>query len=284
MSAAFRLPEGNVQVAFSTGRTSGMMLRKIQQANPDFHDRIAAGTLVVIFTNTGREMPESLDFGQEVSERWNIPIVWLEYRANPVGNSLEHGFEEVTPATADLDGRPMVDVMRYHGFPPNREARFCSHQLKTRTARRYCVEVLGWGNWTTALGIRADESSRALKQQPRERYTVWYPMLNAGLGKRDVAAFWKRQPFDLRLPNVNGKTPLGNCDGCFLKSEANRAMLARDHPERAAWWAEQEARFGGTFHVSTSWRELIDVTRRQGELLFSTEGALCQASDGECVG
>lgn len=173
--------------------------------------------------------------------------------------------------------------MRYFQSLPNREFRACSRRGKERTAGKY-LRTLGWERWACALGIRKDEPDRLSTVKPRDRFSLWYPMADAGLGKHDVAAFWRRQPFDLRLPNIKGRTPLGNCDGCFLKSEANRAMLARDHPERAQWWAEQEARFGGTFHVSTSWAELIDVAERQGDWIFDTEGALCQADDGECVG
>ena len=285
----YLLPEGNVQIAFSGGRTSAYMLHQILEANGGLPDRAK-----VVFTNTGREMPETLDFVQEVSNRWSVPIVWVEYRCqftgaphNPsqkVFDSAAHTFEVVSHNSASRNGEPFVNVMRYFQYPPNREADFCSHELKTRTARRYCVNQLGWEHWTSAIGIRGDESNRALKKQPKERYKVWYPLIDACVTKRDVSAFWRGQNFDLRLSNINGVTPLGNCDGCFKKSELKRAALARDFPDRASWWSEQELRFGGYFRENTSWADLIDYVEKQGDWIFDAEDAFCQAGDGECTG
>lgn len=268
------LPEGNVQVAFSGGRTSAYMLHQIIEANGGLPNRAK-----VVFANTGREMPETLDFVQECSDRWSVPVAWVEYRSE-AGN---HSFEQVNYNSASRDGQPLIKLMKHFGFPPNRTARFCSHEGKTRTAKRFCVS-LGWDRWAVAVGIRADEAGRALKTQPKERYGVWYPLLRAGVSKADVAAFWRRQSFDLGLENIKGNAALGNCDGCFLKSEDKRAMLARDFPDRASWWAEQERRFEGTFHVSTSWDELQRMVRDQGDWIFDAEDALCQANGGECIG
>lgn len=268
------LPLGNVQIAFSGGRTSAYMLHHILEANGGLPDRAR-----VVFANTGREMPETLDFVQEVGSRWVVPIAWVEYR-NQGG---QHGFEVVNHNSASRNGEPLTDLMNYFGFPPNREAKFCSHEGKTRTAKRFCMSI-GWTHWTAAVGLRADEPGRLNKGNPKDRWTVWTPLAAAGVSRFHVADFWKAQAFDLRLPNVRGKSWLGNCDGCFLKSEENRAMLARDYPERAAWWDAQERCFGGTFHASTSWGQLIDATGRQGDWIFDTEGALCQATEGECTG
>jgi 3'-phosphoadenosine 5'-phosphosulfate sulfotransferase (PAPS reductase)/FAD synthetase len=52
---------GNVQIAFSGGRTSAYMLRQIMNANYGIPDRA-----MVTFRNTGREMPQRLDFVAEV--------------------------------------------------------------------------------------------------------------------------------------------------------------------------------------------------------------------------
>ena len=60
----FILPDGNVQIAFSGGRTSGYMLHQILEANGGLTDRVE-----VTFQNTGREMPQTLDFVAEVGRR-----------------------------------------------------------------------------------------------------------------------------------------------------------------------------------------------------------------------
>ena len=50
------------------------MLNAILEANGSLPDRCE-----VVFANTGREMPETLDFVNECSVHWNVPITWLEY-------------------------------------------------------------------------------------------------------------------------------------------------------------------------------------------------------------
>lgn len=289
MGNPYTLPDGNVLIAFSGGRTSAYMLHQILEANGGVPDRVK-----VIFTPTGLELNGAeLDFVQEASQRWSVPVVMVEYRcrftgaphdpANKIFDSEAHTYEVVSHNSASRNGEPFLDVIKYHGYLPNREADFCSHQLKTRTARRYCVSELGWGHWTTALGIRYDEKGRALKKQPKERYKVWYPLIDSKATKRDVSEFWSKQSFGLKLQSVNGVTPLGNCHGCFKKSEWKRAVLARDFPEQAKWWADQEARIGGEFRKGSPWARLIDYVDRQGDWIFDTEDALCQANDGECV-
>jgi 3'-phosphoadenosine 5'-phosphosulfate sulfotransferase (PAPS reductase)/FAD synthetase len=273
----YRLPEDNVAIAFSGGRTSAFMLHEILQANGPLPERV-----VVSFQNTGREMPETLDFVEACSARWGVRVVWLEYRPEAPR------FEVVSHNSASRYGQPFEALIRRRRMLPNRVARFCTAELKVHTQSRY-LHSLGWERWACAVGIRADEPRRlGGRTAARERWTNWYPLAAAGVAKRDVARFWTRQPFDLRLPNVNGRTQLGNCDGCFLKSEAALAALARDHPERAAWWERMERndfgkKTGGVFDHRRPRAGLHAFVRRQGDWIFGTEGVLCQADEGECV-
>lgn len=66
------------------------------------------------------------------------------------------------------------------------------------------------------------------------------PLAEAGIQKADVGAFWKRQAFDLGLPNQNGVTKHGNCVLCFLKPGAQVLSLIREEPARAVWFMRQE--------------------------------------------
>ena len=284
MASPYLLPDGNVQIAFSGGRTSGFMLHQILEANGGLPDRVE-----VTFQNTGREMPETLDFVAEVGRRWSVMVTWIEYRPSAPG------FEIVGYQGASRNGEPFEALIRKRRFLPNQQARFCSTELKVRAAKRY-LRSLGWDYWTNCVGIRADEPQRLNKPAPRDRWTVWTPLATAGVSKHDVAQFWRRQPFDLRLPNVRGKCWLGNCDGCFLKSEANIAALSREFPERAAWWEAMETlasgmdRANGKEPGSGAWfskryarAEMREMVERQGDWLFSDDAYLCQAEDGECM-
>jgi len=67
MASPYVLPSGKVQIAFSVGRTSAYMLRQILDANGGLP---TDGRVQVTFQNTGREMPQTLDFVAEVGRRW----------------------------------------------------------------------------------------------------------------------------------------------------------------------------------------------------------------------
>lgn len=282
--SAYALPEGNVQIAFSGGRTSAYMLHQILEANGALPDRVE-----VTFQNTGREMPQTLDFVAEVARRWGVMVTWLEYRAEAPF------FEVVGYQGASRNGEPFDALIDKKQRLPNVMQRWCTQELKIRTAKRY-LRSLGWERWTNANGIRADEPRRINGKPIKDRWTNWRPLVAANVSRHDVATFWERQPFDLHLPNVGGNCWLGNCDGCFLKSEAHVAALTREHPERAAWWEAAEARVAAMetskgrpadntqFSKRYSRRELREFLDRQGDMAFSVEGALCQADDGECFG
>lgn len=269
MSSPYILPEGNVQIAFSGGRTSAFMLHQILEANGDLPDRVA-----VTFQNTGREMPQTLDFVAEVGRRLQVDITWLEYRrAKPL-------FEVVGYQGASRDGEPFDAVIARKQALPNIHRKWCSAELKTLTVRRYLLSR-GWRHWSSAIGFRADEPHR--EPYADKRITGWTPLRTAGVTRHAVVEFWRRQPFDLALPSVNGQTVGGNCDGCFLKSEAFLSALSRDMPLRHAWWEGHEAGLGRQFSDRYSRRELRDFMERQGDWALSTEDALCQADDGECM-
>ena len=274
----YSLPDGPVAIQFSGGRTSGYMLKHILDA----HNGELPPNCHVLFQNTGREMPETLDFVQECSARWSVPVIWIEYRED------EQGYAVVSHNSASRNGEPFEALIRKRKFLPNQQARFCTSMLKVRPARRYMVS-LGYERWQAAIGIRADEAHRA-KQDREGRHTSFWPLLEAGITKRDVAAWWERQPFDLHLPHVNGSTALGNCDGCFLKSERNRAYLARYRPDRAQWWRDMEAAVtssaygdGGRFDRRVSWAELIEHAERQADWVFDEgAGVYCDTGFGGC--
>lgn len=267
----YKLPEGNVQIAFSGGRTSAYMLHHILEANGDLPDRVQ-----VCFQNTGREMPQTLDFVQECGERWGVPIVWLEYLAD------KPWFERVSHNSASRNGEPFNTLISKRKMLPNTAMRFCTVEMKIKTARRYC-KSLGWDVWHTARGIRHDEKHRATTSNDKAIIN-WHPLVVAGVTKQDISDFWSVQPFNLRLPMLEHGNPFGNCDGCFLKSEADKAELIRQHPERAQWWIDHEEKIGATFRDRMPLKSLADFVDRQGDWIFDTEGALCQADDGECTG
>jgi hypothetical protein len=218
-------------ISFSGGRTSAYMLYQILQA----HGGKLPSEAICCFANTGKEMEETLQFVHACEVNWGVEIHWLEYQYHEVPKQR---FKRVTFETAARDGEPFFEMLNQNGKPflPNPVKRICTSYLKIRTIDRY-LKSIGWehtenDDW---VGIRADEMRRAAKMD-RSRT----PLVTAGVTKEMVGDFWKAQPFDLGLPNINGVTMHGNCDLCFLKPAAQVLSLIREKPERALWWIKME--------------------------------------------
>ena len=227
---------GPAVISFSGGRTSAYMLHRILQA----HGGTLPADVVVIFANTGREMPATLDFVRDCGAAWNVLIVWLEYRWQPG----RHFYEVVNHNSASRVGEPFEAMLRGKSMLPNPVMRFCTTELKVRTMSRYVRDTLEWAHWSNIVGLRADEMSRVAKvtKEKPERWQVSCPLAKDGIEQLDVLRFWRAQPFDLALIGPWE----GNCDGCFLKSRASIARMMADHPKRMTWWQEAETMFPST--------------------------------------
>lgn len=216
-------------ISFSGGRTSAYMLWRVLDANngiPPPHAR-------VMFANTGKEDEATLKFVNDCSVNWNVPITWVEYR------DADPAFAVVNYETASRNGEPFEALIRKRQYLPNPVTRFCTAELKIRTIHKY-LKSTGWDDHNETMdwiGMRADEQRRAAKIADKSRI----PLVTAGVTKETVGEFWRNQPFDLELPNINGVTYHGNCDLCFLKGGSQVLSLIAEKPERGIWWAQMEA-------------------------------------------
>jgi 3'-phosphoadenosine 5'-phosphosulfate sulfotransferase (PAPS reductase)/FAD synthetase len=235
MSNPFEIIEPTC-ISFSGGRTSAYMLYKVLEA----HDMSLPDEAIVCFANTGKEDEATLKFVQDCSDRWNVPITWLEYVD---AEETKDRWKLVNFETASRDGEPFEALIRKRNYLPNPVSRFCTVELKVRTIHRY-LKANGWTEWDSMLGIRADEQRRLAKignQDYGKHEEKIAPLGRIGVTKETVGEFWRNQPFDLGLPNNNGVTMHGNCDLCFLKGGAQILSLIQEKPERAIWWAKMEA-------------------------------------------
>jgi 3'-phosphoadenosine 5'-phosphosulfate sulfotransferase (PAPS reductase)/FAD synthetase len=278
--------EGPALISFSGGRTSGYMLWRILQA----HGGTLPDDVKVTFANTGRKMPQTLDFVKACADQWDVHIEWLEYQAAGIPQLR---WTAVTYDNAARNGEPFKALIKTKQYLPNPVTRFCTIELKIRVMKFFAQQVMGWEHWTNVLGLRADEPSRVAKS--RHNREVWdnaMPLAVAGITKTDVAEFWARQNFDLMLPNVNGKTALGNCDLCFLKSAATISAIMRANPDSARWWIEAEAEAedlaskpsGARFRSDRpSYAELLKATKEQRDMDFGTRDELVDCFCGEGI-
>ncbi len=216
---------------------------------------------------------------------WSIlGVRWVELRIEPTpGGKLKHGYREVDYQTASRRGEPFEAMIDARSFLPNPVMRICTQELKIRPMKEFALAA-GFDHWTNVIGLRADEPRRVAKTTApnRERWENECPLARAGVTEGDVMAFWRSQPFDLRLMPHEG-----NCDLCFLKGRAKLERIIRARPELVDWWAAQEAKpFGAGDdarfrHDRPSYSAMREMVRRTPLLpMFDEEDALpCACTD-----
>lgn len=276
---------GPTVVSFSGGRTSAYMLRQVLDNNEDRTD------LVVTFANTGKEHPATLEFVQECSQRWEVPIAWLEFRNDDAGFAVVHY------ATASRQGEPFEALIRKRKYLPNPVTRFCTIDLKIRIIHKY-LRSLGLSTEEAPVdmmtGIWADEPRRVAKIRDRKSTseskwaTMAMPLADSGVGVQDVTDFWASQPFDLMLPTINGRTLEGNCDCCFLKGVKQvYSIIASDRGQpvrKGDWWARQEREVvstgeftgdGARFRFDRpSYQQMLDYSDTQFDMFADHDEAI----------
>ena len=232
-------------INFSGGRTSAYMTKRlIDEGLTDY---------IVCFQNTGKELPQTLDFINECDKRWNLNIVWVEYRRPAM-------FEVVTYETASRDGRPFEELLLQRpGSLPNVQFRYCTLQLKIETLKRY-LKSIGIKDYISYNGIRYDEPNRWGKIN---RDDTELPLVRWKVTKKDVLDFWSKQDFDLKV-----NEPYGNCDCCFLKGKGKLITIANEKPELIDWWIrmEKEHPSGATFKKEISYQKLKETSQQQTNL------------------
>ena len=246
--------EGPAIIQVSGGRTSGFMLRKILDA----HDGKLPSDVIPCFQNTGKEHEATLIFIRKMQQEWNCEITWLEYRPN------KH-FVVVDYCSASRNGEPFEQLITERGYPPNPVTRYCTVELKIRTANRF-VKQLGWQEHTRVIGLRWDETRRVARMKgDGTGELISMPMAEAKHTIDDVLEFWKRQTFDLELPS--GDNAFGNCDCCFLKSSAKLEKIMTTSISAGEWWAKQEERLGKPFRIDRpNYRQMMTHLTIQGKL------------------
>jgi hypothetical protein len=226
-------------INFSGGRTSAYMTKRlIYEGLTDY---------IVTFQNTGKELPQTLDFVNECDKRWGLDIVWLEYR-KPAS------FAVVDYKTASRNGEPYMQLIeqRPSGIP-NMQFRYCTTELKINTLKRY-LKSIGVKDYISFNGIRYDEPRRWSKLQD----DVDLPLVKWKTTKQDVLNFWQQQDFDLLV-----NEPYGNCDCCFLKGKGKLAIIAKEKPELFDWWIDIEKQSGYQWKKEISYQQLKDKALSQ---------------------
>ena len=209
-------------------------------------DNYPKDELLFTFANTGKELPETLDFVYECDKRWNLGVIWIEY-------CPKEKFKIVSYESASRKGEPFEALIEKRKYLPNRVTRFCTTELKVRPMAKY-IRSLGVDYWDAAIGIRRDEPNRYHRMKSakqRDRWEYIFPLWDLRITSDQVSKFWSEQGFDLAI-----HSNLGNCDFCFMKKLSKKLSQARLMPDNLQWWVDMEERVGGRFVNDYSMKEL----------------------------
>jgi len=209
----------NILVSVSGGRTSGFMAVYLKEL-------YKRENLLFIYANTGRERPETLEFLNSLDQHYQLGLIWVEAKVNPI-KGKGTGYTIVDYKSCAKNGEPFTDVIDKYGLP-SKLYRHCTRELKESPIHKYAKDFFN-GDYLTAIGIRADEKHRLTK-----RKNFIYPLSEINVNKKFINDWWKKQPFDLKLQEHEG-----NCDFCFLKSKKKRVLLLREGLN-VDWWNDIE--------------------------------------------
>ena len=239
---------------FSGGRTSAFMALLLKDL-PKYKDF----KKIFIFANTGKELPQTLEFINKCDKEWNLNIVWLE--ANVIlEKGVGTGFKIVNYKTASRNGKPFEDMLKKYPLP-NNIASNCTRELKQRPIDKF-VKSLKYKEVYTAMGIRFDERHR--ESNSAEKQNIIYPLIyDLKVDNKFIRDWWDRQSFDLDLKDYEG-----NCDLCFKKSLKKRLTIIKENPNISNWWLEMEKKYSSEtiprfdLRTNKSIQELIDISKK----------------------
>lgn len=215
-------------ISFSGGETSAYMAYHIMKNKKDDWQEIK-----IVFANTGDENEATLKFINDCEKNFGWEIIWVEGVYNPKkGIGIRHKI--VNYETASRKAEPFKQAVAKYGIP-NISNPFCSYYLKKEVIEHY-LKTIGWKNYYTAVGIRADEVDR-ISNKWKERRLI-YPLIHAGITKPAVNKFWRDMTFRLELKSYHG-----NCKVCWKKSLRKHLTIAKESPESFDNFLEMEKQY-----------------------------------------
>jgi hypothetical protein len=266
----------NLLVSFSGGRTSAYMCMMLKKHCTHLYN------FCFVFANTGAEQEDTLRFVNDVDKLLGLGLVWVE--SEPAAGRGTTTHRVVTYETAARNGEPFEKVIKKYGVP-SLQARHCTRELKINPIDSFGNVFFDGQLYRTAIGIRADEERR-VSPVAQEGRGVIYPLAETWpTTKQEVIDYWAGSPIDLKIPEF-----LGNCRGCFHKSEKKLMVSRAADPKTFSFFSAMERKYPNAGPDST--RRIYRGYRTAGmmEKLYTivvagAEGAVAGLNDedsGSC--
>jgi len=206
-----------ILISVSAGQTSILMAKYLKEKHSDKYE------FICVFSNTGHEREKSLIFMDKADKLFNLDTIWLEAVINDKGTKAKIITYETAYRNYKKNGiDPFESMIAKYGIP-NLMNPHCSRELKATTIRDYARSIgLGKRDYKTALGIRSDEPQR-LNWDKAYKENLIYLAQFGYVTKKDVNAFWNKQPFRLEIKSYEG-----NCILCWKKSDRKIFTLLQE--------------------------------------------------------
>lgn len=162
-------------------------------------DRVPA--MEYVFTDTGKELPETYEYLERAEAFLGKPIVRLN-------------------SERDFDHWRKV----YGGFLPSARMRWCTRMLKIKPLERY----IGEDPTCMYVGIRADEDRLGYMSTKPNLMPV-FPFRDEQVNKDDVFRILEEQ--GIGLPGYYTWRTRSGCYFCFFQRKSEWVGLMREHPE-----------------------------------------------------
>jgi 3'-phosphoadenosine 5'-phosphosulfate sulfotransferase (PAPS reductase)/FAD synthetase len=155
-----------------------------------------------IFSDTRKELPETYEFLDKISNYLGKPVIRLN-----ADLGFDHWYE------------------MYGGMIPSNHRRWCTRALKLKPFEQFCgdEEVINY------VGLRADENrSGYISHKPNIKAV--YPFIDAGLVLRDIEEILRVSGVGMPPYTKWGRTRSG-CYFCFYQQKIEWVRLKETHPD-----------------------------------------------------
>ena len=259
-------------VTISGGRSSAMMARHIQT-----NEKYADFKKVFVFCNTGMERPETIDFLKNIEKFWQIEITKIEgVYSNDLGTGVKYKIVDWDNLNMTADPFSKMIEHKNKGIfsgMPNKDAPYCSENLKTMPAKKLCDDIFGVNNYKIAIGFRKEDMPKRISfAEIKEDKKRIFPLLTdfiTPVSQLDLNKFFNEQPFKLEL---HGK--YGNCELCWKKSDENLIENILFGTRFIDWFKNEEKKINSvSFRGHKSIDDLVNMSKlpRTGKLNFDDD-------------
>jgi Phosphoadenosine phosphosulfate reductase family len=223
----------NIVVSVSGGRTSAYLAYKIKN-DPKLKDK----KILYIFADTGKELPETISFLQQVDKQFELGITAIRAvisQTPRVGTQYEvFNLHEV----GQVHATQFEDMVKKYGLP-NTSRPHCTRTLKIEPINRFAKTFFGTNDYVTAVGIRRDELKRV---KNAGAFNKIYPLVTTYPATIETIDLFFS---DKEKPQLHLNKWEGNCDMCWKKADIKLARIAKDRPHVVQWWRDMEVKYGG---------------------------------------